>query len=280
MPNNRFAVFILSHGRAETMTTLDAIRKAGYLGDYYIIVDDLDKQKDLYVRKYGDHVKVFNKLEWQKKTDTVTNTGENRTPVFARNACYEIAEELGLQYFTEFDDDLQSFSVRYEDKGSLKGSLIKDLDAVFEALIDFQEVSGAVSIGFANNGSFIGGVNGRFREGLVRNINRAFILRTDKRIEFKGILNEDSIVLERCNQTWRLAFEVCSVAQSCPERDTKAGGLKDLYQDNDEYVRAFYSIIAAPSCLKIIRKNGKITLSKSSENAFPKILSERWRKNA
>lgn len=281
MKRNNFAVFILSHGRADTMTTLSAILKAGYLGDYYIIVDDLDKQKDRYIEKYGAaHVIVFDKNAWMEKTDTITKTGENRSPVFARNACYEIAKNLGLDYFTEFDDDLHSFSFRYVENGKLKAAPISDLDSVFEMLVDFMEKSGAISVGLSSANGMIGGANGKYKDGLLYSIHQAFICRTDKRIEFKGILNEDGIATEIYSNSGKMPFEVVCINQSSPVRSTNAGGLKELYEANDEYIRAFYSIIAAPWCLRIVKKKNGFITSRKSENAQPKILSERWRKSA
>ena len=62
-----FAVFILSHGRANELTTVDAILKAGYTGKWFVIVDDLDDQQELYKDKYGDKVIVFDKKSWLKR---------------------------------------------------------------------------------------------------------------------------------------------------------------------------------------------------------------------
>lgn len=277
---NNFAIFILSHGRANDMETVKAIQKAGYTGEWFIVIDDLDSQQELYKEKYGDKVIIFDKKLWAEKTDTITNTGELSSPVFARNAITEIAKEKGLKYYAEFDDDLKTFQFRYNDNGKLAGKPIKNLNEVIEAMLEFQEASGATSLGFASGGGFIGGVEGRFKQGILRNINQAFILRTDKPIEFKGLLNEDSIALEFCNSTGRLAFELCAVTQTCPARSTNEGGLNDLYKENDEYVRAFYSIIAFPNNLKIIQRQGTVTLQRKTDTAMPKIISERWKKNA
>lgn len=275
---NDFAVFILSHGRANECSTVNAILKAGYTGKWYVIVDDLDEQQEQYIENFGERVIVFDKKAWAEKTDTITATGDLRSPVFARNACYEIAANMGLKFFTEFDDDLQSFSFRYNEDGQLKGKAINDLDSVITAMIEFQEASGAVSVGFASGGGFIGGVNGRFSQGILRSIHQAFILRTDKPIEFKGILNEDGIATEYCNTTGRLAFEICGITQTCPVRATNSGGLNDLYRANSEYVRAFYSIIAYPGVLKVFNRNNKVTLQRRTDTAIPKIISEGWKK--
>lgn len=277
---NNFAIFILSHGRANDMETVKAIQNAGYTGKWFVVVDDLDSQQELYKEKYGDNVIVFDKKLWAEKTDTVTNTGELRSPVFARNAITEIAKEKGLKYYAEFDDDLKTFQFRYNDNGKLAGKPIKNLNEVIEVMLEFQEASGATSVGFASGGGFIGGTEGRFKQGILRSIHQAYILRTDKQIEFKGLLNEDGIATEFCNSTGRLAFELCLVTQTCPARSTNEGGLNELYKANDEYIRAFYSIIAFPNNLKIIQRNGTITLQRKTDTAMPKIISERWKKYA
>lgn len=156
-----FAIFILSHGRANEMTTLNAILDAGYSGSWYIVVDDLDEQREEYIEKYGEKVIVFDKKEWAEKTDTVTVTGELRSVVFARNACYEIAEQLGLKYFAEFDDDLISFYIRYEQEGKLMSHRLQGhFDDMIDGLIDFQAQSGALSVGIASDGIFWGGATG------------------------------------------------------------------------------------------------------------------------
>ena len=38
---NDFAVFILTHGRADNVVTVPAIKKAGYTGKIYFIIDCL-----------------------------------------------------------------------------------------------------------------------------------------------------------------------------------------------------------------------------------------------
>ena len=54
-----FAAFILSHGRADRVYTYNSLRRQGYTGKIYIIVDDQDDQVDLYKQKYPKQVIVF-----------------------------------------------------------------------------------------------------------------------------------------------------------------------------------------------------------------------------
>ena len=48
-----FAVFILSHGRANRLLTVDALKKCGYTGKYYIILDNEDDSIQTYKNNFG-----------------------------------------------------------------------------------------------------------------------------------------------------------------------------------------------------------------------------------
>lgn len=39
---NDFAVFILSHGRAETVKTVTMLEEGNYTGEWFIVIDDED----------------------------------------------------------------------------------------------------------------------------------------------------------------------------------------------------------------------------------------------
>lgn len=78
MKHNSFVVFILSHGRASNVKTLRTLKRAGYTGKVIIVIDNED-----VARRY----------------DAMDNFDERRTIFYARNACFEIAEKLGYEYF-------------------------------------------------------------------------------------------------------------------------------------------------------------------------------------
>ena len=59
--NDNFAIFILSHMRAEKVITYKTLIKANYTGKIYIIIDNEDEQKNLYLKKFGDKVIIFDK---------------------------------------------------------------------------------------------------------------------------------------------------------------------------------------------------------------------------
>ena len=118
---NDFAVFILTHGRADNVVTVPAIKKAGYTGKIYFIIDDEDEQAEEYKKNFGaDRVIIFDKQAAYDRADTMDNFNDHRAIIYARNECWRIAEELGLKYFLMLDDDYKSIDYRYEEDGKLK----------------------------------------------------------------------------------------------------------------------------------------------------------------
>ena len=117
---NDFAVFILTHGRADNVVTVPAIKKAGYTGKIYFIIDDEDEQAEEYKKNFGaDRVIIFDKQAAYDRADTMDNFNDHRAIIYARNECWRIAEELGLKYFLMLDDDYKSIDYRYEEDGKL-----------------------------------------------------------------------------------------------------------------------------------------------------------------
>lgn len=268
-----FAIFVLSHGRAKTIATVNAFLKAGYTGKYFIILDDMDDQISEYKKRFGDHCVVFPKKEVAKSTDTMDNFGKLSIPLYARNWSFDFAKEQGLKYFLQCDDDIKDFTGKYVDgSGRFKTVKITNFDRVTEALIEFIETDDRIAVtAFSNAGGFFGGKNGRYKDGLGRTINQAMLFRTDCGCRFVGTQNEDlNISLRHFD---KLTFECYSVVVTSPQRGTNAGGIAydSMYESN------FYSVIMSPSCIKIT-DGGK--MKRLSANMFPKIISDRWRKNA
>ena len=67
--NRDYAVFIVSHKRPDRVFTYKALRKTGYTGKIYIVVDDLDPTIEEYKKRFNNVV-VFSKQEAKKITDT------------------------------------------------------------------------------------------------------------------------------------------------------------------------------------------------------------------
>ena len=81
---DNFAVFILSHGRADNVKTIDPLLNKGhYSGDWFVLIDNEDDQEDKYVKNFGEHVIVFDKEKEAETTDTGECGNERRACVFA-----------------------------------------------------------------------------------------------------------------------------------------------------------------------------------------------------
>jgi len=264
-------VLILTHGRPKEQKTLELLRKSGYTGRIWLVVDDLDETLDEYRRIYGDSVIVFDKQAYREITDTCDNTKNLATVVYARNASYDIADELGLDYFVQCDDDIMSLAYRYRDKGKLKGLNVRDMDGVFEAYVEFMKAGDFPVLGF---GAEIDTVGGRLKE-VVFDLYQIFICRTDRRVDFIGTVNEDTNTMCLLNSVGALTPKVCTVQYSSDERGTNKGGLSRLYTEFNEYLRMFYTVMVFPSGVKISKgRTIEFSLKKSKNNIVPRIVRE------
>ena len=100
-----FCVFILTHGRPDNVYTYDVIRKKGYDGPVYFILDNEDPTYDKYAENFGaENIIVFDKEEAASKFDEFDNFKNRKAIVYARNACFDIAKKLGYTYFLQLDD--------------------------------------------------------------------------------------------------------------------------------------------------------------------------------
>lgn len=279
---NNFAIFILTHGRPDNVKTVRTLKKCGYTGKVYIVIDNEDKTAAEYYRIYGDQVIMFDKLKKSKEFDTADTFDNRKTIVYARNACFDIAKELGLDYFLELDDDYKEFRYRYENNGSLASVYVKSFDRLVDYMLEFLKLSGALTVAFSQTGDFIGGMGSRvFKERLTRKAMNSFFCATAKRFDFIGRLNEDVNSYAYYGTTGQLLFTVADVTLDQTDTQANTGGMTEVYLDGGTYVKSFYSVMINPSCVKIS------TLGMSSkrihhlvnwEYCTPKIISSDYKK--
>lgn len=278
-----FAVFILTHGRAGNVRTIQTLRDGGYTGDIYLILDDLDPTADEYIKHYGkERVIIFDKMAMDKKVDTADNTGDMRVVVHARNATWGIAEELGLEYFLVLDDDYDSFAYKAVRDDKFVSIDVKNLDKLFSKMLGFLDVSGALTVAFAQGGDFIGGKDSsNYQKGIIRKAMNTFFCRTDRPFEFVGRINEDTNTYVNLGGRGHLFFTITKVSINQGTTQANAGGLSDIYLDQGTYVKSFYSILYNPASVKIGTMGNRFRRLHhrvSWNNTVPKIISERYKK--
>lgn len=279
-----FAAFILTHGRPDNVKTYKTLRSHGYTGRIVIVVDDTDKTIDEYRRQYGDQVVVFDKKKIAKTFDTADNFSDMRTIVYARNACFQIAEDLGLKYFIELDDDYHYFEYRFDHCGQYKtNGKIKSLDLIFEAMLDFYKTTPAVTLAMAQGGDFIGGrdnINGR-KIYLSRKAMNSFVCGVDKPLQFLGRINEDVNTYTSRATTGSLLFTINQVSLCQAQTQQQSGGMTNVYEDSGTYIKSFYTVMYQPSSVRVqamgdsnMRLHHRVDWKKTT----PMILSEDVRK--
>lgn len=279
-----FAALILTHGRANNVKTVKSLQKAGYTGKYYIVIDDEDDQENEYRRIYGDKVIRFCKEARAKVTDVGDTSKERRCIIFARNEAFSIARDLGLKYFIELDDDYNNFDYLAEENGKMKHTKVKQLDKVFEAMIDFLDVSGAKTVAMAQGGDMIGGIKStRWKQMLLRKAMNSFICRVDNPINFVGRINEDVNTYVTGGIRGELFFTTLKAMLNQEPTQKSKGGMTENYLDGCTYVKTFYSVVYAPSCVKVASMgiaNQRCHHHVDWNACCPKILNEKWRKRS
>ena len=281
MRHDNFAVFILSHGRPDRVKTLQPLLRGGYTGQWYIVIDNEDSSATEYRKRYGQHVVMFDKLAVSYTFDTADNFQDRRTVVYARNACMEIAEQMGLDYFLQLDDDYNTFMYRFAEDGKLKGRSIGQLDRVFDAMLDFLDDSGALTVAMAQGGDLIGGVNSHnFNKGLLRKAMNTFFCRTDRKFQFLGRINEDVNTYVKLGGLGKLFFTVTGICMTQEQTQSNSGGMTDVYLASGTYLKSFYSVLFCPSCVTVKMmgdKHYRLHHHISWTNAVPMILSEDYK---
>ena len=134
---NDFAVFILTHGRADNVVTVPAIKKAGYTGKIYFIIDDEDEQA--WLAEYNlltakPVIFAANVSEDDLADDGASNEGVQAVREYAKEedcevfvVCAEIEEEI-----SQLDEDEKKMFL--DDLGLEESGLEKLIKASYHLL--------------------------------------------------------------------------------------------------------------------------------------------------
>jgi hypothetical protein len=284
MQNKDFAAFILTHGRADNVKTYKTLKKYGYTGRIYLIVDNEDKMIDKYIRNFGaENVKVFDKKAIADKIDEANNFDNRKVIVHARNACFEIAKELNIKYFIQLDDDYTSFRYRFVDKYITTGNT-KNLDFFFDIYLKFFISTNCTSIAFAQGGDFIGGEScgmlSNYRLNSRKCMN-SFICSTDREFQFIGSINEDVNTYTTLASRGALFLTLPFIGLEQAATQSQSGGMTDIYNQSGTYVKSFTSVLMQPSSVSVNMMgftNNRLHHRVKWLNTTPMIIDEKYKK--
>tara|TARA_R100000657_G_C4668882_1_gene113085 strand:- start:223 stop:1080 length:858 start_codon:yes stop_codon:yes gene_type:complete len=278
-----YVVFILSFGRADKVYTYKTLKKQGYTGEIYLICSDDDKNLNDYKNTF-ENVYVFSKDDYVNTFDIADNFDDKRVVVYARNAVFDIAKELGYKYFIVLDDDYKTFRYTVDNNYNYltKQRLCKDLDFQFNALLKYYKSIKAKTLCIAQDGDFIGGAGcSVFQKKLSRKAMNFFVCSTDRRFNFVGRINEDVNTYVHFGSKGDLFLTICELRLNQLQTQQNTGGLTEFYLDGGTYVKSFYTLIFNPSSVRVSlvgtiypRLHHRINWN----NTVPRIIDETFKK--
>lgn len=282
-PPSDFCVLILTHGRPDHVLTASSLERSGYTGPVYFVVDDEDAALAEYRRRYGDQVVTFSKADIAARFDEADNFAERRSIFYARNAAFDIAEDLGFTYFIQLDDDYSGFYLRAGAEQQFGNWTVRDLDTVFGLVLDYYKSIPASTLCFGQGGDYLGGAECSTHQEWTfkRKAMNTFICSTARRFAFQGKVNEDVNTYTEAGRRGLLFITFMPLMITQATTQQRQGGMTELYLDGGTYRKSFYSILYAPSCVKIgVMGNDhpRIHHAVDWKTAVPVIVPEHVRK--
>ncbi len=278
--DENFAVFILTHGRPDKVKTYKMLKSQGYTGKVYFIIDNEDKRADQYYKNFGDKVIMFDKLAESKRFDTGDNFEDRRTVVYARNASFDIARQLGIEYFLVLDDDYIRFAYKFTSSLEYRDRKCLNLNKLFDIVLEYYKKNKTIStISYAQGGDAFGGELKKIY--LKRKAMNSFFCSTSRPFKFVGRINEDVNAYTSEGNRGKLFFMLFSGVVHQTPTQQNAGGMTDVYLNGGTYIKSFYSVMYCPSSVKVSSmstSNARIHHRIAWKNTVPCILRESIKK--
>lgn len=275
-------IFIISYQRANNVTTYNVLKNRNYTGKIYLVVSDDDEQLNLYKQNFPNQVVVFNKKEVAQEIDACDNFDGYVSDIYSRNIINKIAKELGIDYYLVLDDDYNNFSYRRIFGNTLKGVNTYRLDEIFDACFEYLIKTPSIDcFTLCQNGDLIGGANSLSSIGGKRKIMNSFFISANNPIKFLGRMNGDVNTYLYYGSRGKLFFTINDIALNQLSTQTVKGGMSGAYNNSGTYMKSFYSVIVAPSAVKIhtiSHIDTRIHHKINWEHAVPKLIREEYKK--
>lgn len=278
-----FVVFILTHGRADNVMTYKTLRKHGYTGRVVFVLDDEDKQTEQYYKNYGkENCFVFCKEDYVKSTDNIQR-GNRGVIVYARNACFDIARDMGYKFFIELDDDYYGFSWKFNSRGLYMQRHIMNLDYVLQRMLEYYISVPILTLAMAQCGDFVGGSGNQMAKtiGTKRKAMNSFICSIDRPFKFIDRINEDVNTYTLLSTQGYIFLTLAQVALNQVTTQANSGGMSEAYWREGTYQKSFSTVVVAPTCAKLSMMGNKYMRLHHNvlwKFTAPKILNPKYRK--
>lgn len=279
-----FIIFIITNNRPNDVITLKTLQDLKCQYPIYFVLDNQDESADQYRANFGDSfIKIFDKEAYAKKVDQYDNFHNLRTTTHARNACFDIAEELGKKYFLVLDDDYTQFLFRVNgdrEHPTNNYKVKQNIDFIFEKTLEYFISSNFTSICYSQGGDWFGGHNSFYKKPKRKAMN-SFFCSTERRFWFESRLNEDVNTYMTLGKTGNVFMTIPYIQLNQKQTQQTAGGMTDAYVDGGTYVKSFYTIITRPDCTSISQmgmKHKRLHHHINWKYAVPYIIPETYKK--
>lgn len=277
-----FAIFICTHGRPDKQLTLNTLRKCGYTGRIYLILDNTDTTIQQYIDNYGpDNIIVFDKNYYINSCkDTGDNVGHYKCILYAKNAVEDIANDLNLSGFVIADDDIARFRFRYPQDGKIRSTNIDSLDSVINICLDYLLNCNITCLGFCFSQMYFGGVESLNQLHKFR-IPYNFVFRNaTSKIDWHSWFGEDVITAISYNKVGQFWTVVPFIQQDIANVGSgkEDGGMADIYRNIASFRLAMCDFMYHPSSTRPYLYQNKFMAAVKKGYECPKLISSAYRR--
>jgi len=277
-----FAIFILTHGRPTQQSTKKLLRDIGYSGKIYLVLDNTDETIQKYIDNHNpNEIFIFDKNAYINSIDVGSNQPLYKCIVYAKAAVEDIAKSLNLSAFAMIDDDVYKFRHRFVENNVLRSvNITKNFDALMDNVLEYLFNADLTATSFCYTSFYICGIDAFSEKRMQRyRIPYTFVIRNAKHpFEWSFDYGEDiisAILADKRGDKLTMLPDI--QIDSTPPDKRASGGMSETYaQDTAKLI--FREIIAHPDIITARKYHGKYVGYINRDNAFPKIMNERYKK--
>lgn len=272
-------IFIPSYHRPNNLKTIKYFSSIGYPTNLlHVFIDDATDDIEDYrksAKEYGFNLHIFSMEEARLRYDYVHRPSPSRRSAGqARNMFYDIARELGIDFYVVQDDDTTHMELQPFGHYFCKADLI-DIVKTFEAVKEFMQRQRIGMFGLSQTGDiFDNSFQTKLFRAKVMNttfVNTKYIYRGER-----GVQNNDtSQFVSIMNMGLFTGSLASGLILSQTVSATAKGGLTDLYFECRLLNKALVPVIQFPSAIKAEwqRENGgRVHHHITNKFLFPKIV--------
>lgn len=278
-------IFVPSYHRADNLKTAKFFKRIGWDAQkIHVVIDSEADDLAEYVRvtnSLGCQLHVFDMEEARARYDYVHRPSVSRRSAGqARNMFYEIAQNLGIEFFMVQDDDTIGYEIKRRGKYQ-RLACMDDIASVFEGVREFMLRRRIGLFGISQTGDFIGGQNDKLLRLKVMNttfVYMPYIYRGER-----GVQDDDtSQFVNIMNEGLFTGSTGDGLALKQTPSATSPGGLTELYNECKLLNKALVCPIQFPSSIYAQHQEnngGRIHHSIRHKYLFPRILKGTKRDN-